>query len=170
MSWKLLGIVAFLASVFNPPAIQLGPGHIELLGATGWVKYVGNPVLAPPCPRWPTCEAAKEAAWDSWDTEGPSVVKVGNIYHMFYEGDRRETAGGTVTFNLGDAIGHATSTDGIHWTKDPRNPVLRGLPGTPEDEVLSPMVLYHDAKFWMFYNTPPSGRAAVYLATSDDGI
>ncbi len=40
----------------------------------------------------------------------------GTTFHRFYRGD----VGG------GSGIGYATSTDGIHFKKDPRNPVLKG--------------------------------------------
>ena len=50
-----------------------------------------------------------------------SVLHVGSVFHMYYEawGIRRNA--GTDYDSL--QIGHATSPDGMHWTKDPANPV-----------------------------------------------
>lgn len=129
-----------------------------------WVKYEGNPVLVPVCSGWPKCDPDKEAEWDSWDTEGVCVVKVGSTYHMFYEGDQRQRdENGEITVNIADQIGHATSIDGIHWEKSPENPILQV--NSKEDTILSPAVIYHDGRFWMYYNV---GFNSIRLAISKD--
>lgn len=63
-------------------------------------------------------------SFDTKDVETPAVAKVGGIYHMWYSG-RKSTGSASVTDDAFQ-IGHATSTDGINWTKDPQNPV-RGV-------------------------------------------
>ena len=55
-----------------------------------------NPVLKPDA-----------KAWDRYGLGWPSVVQDGSEYRMYYGAQTRE----------GYAIGLATSTDGIHWTK-----------------------------------------------------
>jgi len=66
-----------------------------------WNKYAGNPVLAGSPPG-------------SWDivVYAPSVILDGGVVHMAYSGCN----------NVGTAceIGYATSTDGIHWTRQGR--------------------------------------------------
>jgi len=60
------------------------------------------------------------------------------------------------------AIGLATSTDGLRWSKDPRNPVLGpGPPGSWEDYwVAVPSVCGYRAGQWMVY----AGVSAADLA------
>lgn len=74
------------------------------LGQTQWMKYSGNPLLRP----------GSSMEWDKGIGYFGSVVYYNNEYHMWY-------AGYTVFSN---SFGHATSQDGIDWTKDPNNPVF----------------------------------------------
>ncbi len=73
-----------------------------------WVKYSGNPIISP--------AAGDPLPWDGYSVDTPDVLYEGGIYHMYYRGWRKEA--GT------SFIGHATSTDGLVWTRDPENPVL----------------------------------------------
>jgi N-acetylglucosaminyldiphosphoundecaprenol N-acetyl-beta-D-mannosaminyltransferase len=117
------------------------------------------------------------AAWDSLRIETPSVVKVQGTYHLYYSGtDERGAKEGVF------AIGHATSPDGVRWTKDPANPIVTrqthdrfqwGYTGVGE-----PGVVY-DARtqtFYLYYVSlafsradPTIGRVGILLATSADG-
>lgn len=63
-------------------------------------------------------EPGTSGSWDDEKTETPSVIKVGNIYHMYYSGFKTGNPSGAYQ------IGHATSADGISWTKDPSNPII----------------------------------------------
>jgi predicted GH43/DUF377 family glycosyl hydrolase len=74
-----------------------------------WIKYSGNPVLRPD-------EETRPKSWDSYSVDTADVHFYEGVYHMFYRGWRRKA--GT------SWIGHATSHDGIHWERDPANPVL----------------------------------------------
>lgn len=56
-------------------------------------------------------------AWDSYDIWAPSIVKVGETYHIFYAGVQYASN------QVIQKIGHATSTNLVDWTKDP-NPVF----------------------------------------------
>jgi predicted GH43/DUF377 family glycosyl hydrolase len=79
-------------------------GYAESLDGINWAKSTSNPILSP------------EIGWESFQVGEPSVIKVDSTYHMWYFGG---TGIGT------DAkIGHATSIDGMIWTRDPQNPVL----------------------------------------------
>jgi predicted GH43/DUF377 family glycosyl hydrolase len=69
-----------------------------------WTKYAGNPVLT----------RGSAGNWDSQLVFYPEVVRDGSPYGMYYSG-----------YNLSAyAIGYATSTDGMVWTKYSGNPVL----------------------------------------------
>jgi uncharacterized repeat protein (TIGR01451 family) len=88
--------------VNNAGTIRIG--YATSPDGINWQKYGGNAVLG-------------EGAADSWDDEdvsSPTVIKVGNTYHMWYGGYDGSTY----------RIGHAISSNGIKWDKDPSNPVL----------------------------------------------
>jgi hypothetical protein len=49
-------------------------------------------------------------------------------------------------------IGQATSRDGVHWTKDPANPVLpKGTGDDWDRDGWDPFVLYEKGVFKMWY-------------------
>jgi len=58
-------------------------------------------------------------AWDHRATETPAVVYFNGMYHMFYTG---YPVAYTDAYSY--RIGHATSADGINWTRDPNNPIV----------------------------------------------
>ena len=61
----------------------------------------------------PVLEKGAPGSWESMGIGFPAVVFDDTIYHMWYGGISES----------GVAIGHATSPDGLTWTKDPNNPV-----------------------------------------------
>ena len=73
-----------------------------------WTEYPGNPVMVP-TEAWEGTRV--HPSWFSYNASG---------YSLYY------TAGTPGTPAM---IGHATSPDGVTWTKDPQNPVL--TPGAP---------------------------------------
>lgn len=73
-----------------------------------WTKHPGNPVISP--------DIGDPRPWDGYSVDTPDVYHDGTVYHMYYRGWRKRS--GT------SWIGHATSPDGIRWTRDPANPVL----------------------------------------------
>ena len=130
--------------------------------------------------RWniltkPTLEPAKDAkAWDSLRIETPSVIKVDDLYHMYYSGCNKPCSGGVYN------IGHATSRDGVSWVKDPRNPVITHQANPLEwgfYTAAEPGVVFHpgNKRFYLYYasarsNHPaPGAPFAILLATSTDG-
>jgi uncharacterized repeat protein (TIGR01451 family) len=86
----------------NAGVIQIG--YASSPDGINWVKFQGNPVLVVGSP----------GSWDDEDVSGPTVIKDGNTYHMWYGGYDGSTF----------RIGHASSSNGITWIKDPSNPVL----------------------------------------------
>ncbi|MHC4337939.1 MAG: glycoside hydrolase family protein [Planctomycetota bacterium] len=124
-------------------------------GQSGWKAYPGNPIISPGSP----------GQWDSWGVMSMSVVKVGDVFHLYYEGGMS---------GVGDLqIGHVTSTDGLRWVKDPCNPVLRpGEEGQWDDgAVWDPYVIYEDGLFKMWYGGERKGHKSFQCgyAVSEDG-
>jgi predicted outer membrane repeat protein len=93
---------------------------------------------------------ARGTDWESHRIQEPCVVNTGNTYHMWYRG---QGSGGAT------GIGHATSTDGINWTKDATNPVIEAGAGWP-------WVIELDGAYIMYARG--SGGEIGY-ATSSDG-
>jgi len=127
--------------------------------AGDWKEYSGNPILAP----------GNRSEWDQWAVMSMTAVKMRESFHLYYEG------GATGCGDL--RIGHATSRDGLHWTKDPANPVLdKGKPGEWDDEATwDPFVIFEDGIFKMWYGgqSVGGGKLAGYqcgYATSRDGV
>ncbi len=121
----------------------------------------------------PVVEHGPDGAWDSDGVVDPSVVRVGDELWMYYDGN---IAGSR-------AIGLATSTDGVEWTKydDPAteavgDPLLTaGSDGEwDENGVYDPQVVITDEGFVMsYFARSPGTSAPVYeagLAYSNDGL
>jgi predicted GH43/DUF377 family glycosyl hydrolase len=109
----------------------------QIASTEGFKPYEANPVLQP----------GEEGTWDAGALGSMSVLKVGDIFHMYYEawGVRSEKEWDAAEYET-LKIGHATSKDGIHWTKDPNNPVLpQGEKGEWDATgVWDPYVIYED--------------------------
>lgn len=72
-----------------------------------------------------------------------------------------------------DAIGYASSRDGIHWKKYEKNPILEKAPEHlwEQHKVVAPCVVKEDGWYYMFYvGHLHEERAQVGLARSKDGI
>ncbi len=100
----------------------------------------------------PALPLGADGEWDDEDVETPFITFANGNYHMYYCA-RGEPEGGEWSPEVTYRIGHATSSDGLIWTKDPNNPVLDlGGPGD-WDELVSaePSVVYKDGEFELFY-------------------
>jgi predicted GH43/DUF377 family glycosyl hydrolase len=118
-----------------------------------WTKYSGNPVIT-----------HGPGGYDARYTRGPSVIFDGGAYKMWYYG----TAQPNYTIPFGASIDLATSSDGVHWTKYPGNPVFYGFRyadnSTSSDY---PSVVKVNGTYLMAF----SGYSAdIGYATSTDGI
>jgi N-acetylneuraminic acid mutarotase/predicted GH43/DUF377 family glycosyl hydrolase len=135
-------------------------GYATSLDGISWTKYSNNPVL----------EVGPSGAWDDHFIHGCTVLLVDSIFHMWYTGH----IGQSIEINY--RIGHATSPDGINWTKDQNNPVLdRGQSGDwDEYGVLATGSVIHDGlNYRMWYEgkgNDPSGWIKIGHAISPDGI
>jgi hypothetical protein len=127
------------------PELQIGSGffnadwndpHVLKVGAEYWMyasSNLGFPPAGPPSSpvqiyrfispdavNWtlnPTTPvlSVTAATWDQGGNETPAIVSFGGKYHMFWTG-YPDAWPNLNAFNF--RIGHATSTDGIAWTKD----------------------------------------------------
>lgn len=94
-----------------------------------WTKYPGNPVLS-----------GSEGEWDEVGLIHVDVLKDGGLYKMWYC---------TVADS---AIGYATSTNGVDWTKYADNPVLTADTGQwDEGGVANPSVIKAGGVYTMWY-------------------
>lgn len=143
--------------------------HIRVYRATSpdamtWTLK-DSPVLSP----------GEPGQWDDHAIETPSVTRDGQgRYHLYYAGSSTQAALGVYS------IGHATSNDGITWTKDPANPIITtASPGTSDWGVYTvsePAVIYRPDldELWVYYvsaggSAEHQGQFALLLARSKDG-
>jgi len=108
-----------------------------------WTKEADNPILSPGA--------------DFHGVADATVIKVGDTYHMWY--GRNPGAGENST------ICHATSSDGVSWTKDSENNPVYEISGAnlwPED------VLWTGEEYRLYHYR--SDTRNIDLITSPDGV
>lgn len=157
---------------------------IFLLSGCGPARNTSHAHLQATIPRqedWIDCgpifAGGVEGEWDLylWGGFANGVVKRDGTYFLYYQGaDGYDDDEGTVTWR---AIGVATSTDGIHFTKHPHNPVLTWFPGNHFEEGAvsagafideqGDIAVYYGANTWVGGSeVNADGR----LALSSDGV
>ncbi|MGE5458342.1 MAG: hypothetical protein ACM3RX_08300, partial [Methanococcaceae archaeon] len=100
-----------------------------------WERYSGNPVLTP------------EKPWEMSGIVYPSVTYDGTKFVMIYENWNR------------NGFGMATSTDGINWKKDSKNPILE-LKNTNRQwagQINYPFYFKNGEEQRIYYTGPASG-------------
>jgi predicted GH43/DUF377 family glycosyl hydrolase len=118
----------------------------------------------------PVLTLGAQGSWDDESLTVSSVLYVNGVYHMWYSGQHNRRFW---------AIGYATSSDGIHWTKHPQNPVL--TPGQTNEwddwAVAGANVSYENGTFKMWYTgiyheqlDAFNWRNEFGYATSSDGV
>ncbi|MFC2089459.1 T9SS type A sorting domain-containing protein [Bacteroidota bacterium] len=132
-------------------------GYATSLDGIHWTKYDDNPVLL----------TGPGGSWDEGRIIFPTVLIRDMVFHMWYIG---QPAGSDY---LGDKIGHATSTDGIHWEKDPQNPIMdKGSAGSLDAGAILLVHAVHDDSlyhFWYGANNGVDDLWSISHATSQDG-
>jgi len=142
-----------------------------LLMVVGLAATAGS-ADAGPCavhPNSPVLRTGAKGEWDAGVLGAMTVLKVEDRFHLYYEawGVRGNSAMDYSTIQ----IGHATSSDGVHWTKDPANPVVPKGSGDDwdRDGTWDPFVLHEDGLFKMWYGGGMGGRCDWGYAVSTDG-
>jgi len=139
---------------------------------TDWTMYPGNPVLP----------SSGSFGWDSFGVFYPSVVHPGpSSYLMWYEGYRELFVGGgpdpipvssKESMIVGPiiirAIGLASSSDGLVWTRSGTDPVLSANPASWDSAgVGTPCLLPSGPSDRMWYTGWGSAATSIGLATFD---
>lgn len=133
---------------------------LENLGVeNAWEIYEGNPVIV-----------GDSGMWDGGALGSMSVLIVKDTMHLYYESWGVRGEGWTHSDYASLQIGHATSVDGISWTKDSQNPVIpKGKEGEfDEMGTWDPFVLYEDGIYKMWYGGGVKPNEIGY-ATSKNG-
>ena len=129
-------------------------GYAVSPDGVSWQRKSDGPVLSP------------ELEWEGSAAMCPDVLydQKNQIFRMWY------SAGGGYEPN---AIGYATSSDGIKWQKLPTNPVFAPDPGNDweKDRVTASQIIPYQDWFYMFYiGFRNINNAQIGAARSRDGI
>ncbi len=118
-------------------------------------------------PLQPVVPVGAPGAWDESGIWAPDIIEVDGVYYLYYTGS---------DVHNNQAIGLATSTDLLTWTKHAANPVVS--PGDWSDRAVGHDVAGRDAmvftdrgrdRYLMYYTaTMADGRACLALAQSVD--
>lgn len=177
------GMLRRFASWNDPCVLKVDGNYVmymtTALGAPGQPPVLPLRAVSQDGTRWtldpatPLLVAGKDpSAFDFQSIETPSVVRFKGRYEMYYTGVSKGLAGPM-------AIGHATSDDGVHWTKDPNNPVLRPS-GIPADfnglQVAEPGAVVRGDEVYLYFSSVslrgdgnPPARRVIALAKSSNG-
>lgn len=123
-----------------------------------WSMNPENPILKQTPGTWDA---------DHYFFDDPTVLKIGNTYHIWYSSAYSQSVNGKETF----WIAHATSLDGIQWTK--YGPVINPGPlgSWMEKGADGPTVIYDNGiyKMWFTGISNTKYHNGVGYATSLDG-
>ena len=123
-------------------------GYAVSSDGINWTKPVNQSVLYP-----------GQGTWDAVSLSSGPVIKVDNIYRMYYSG--RGLQGYT-------SIGLATSTDGISWVKSTAPVMTPSL--SWEGSIEAGDVIKINNTYYMYYTGIKPGSYRIGIATSTDGI
>lgn len=89
--------------------------------------------------------------WETGALFYPYVIQEKNTWVMFYASYWKKSGGDKGTNYT--AIGTATSSDGVRWTKNPANPVLTPIDGSPYESVYnsSQSVIWDGDHYKLYY-------------------
>lgn len=116
-----------------------------------WERAGAGPVLEP------------AGGWEKSSLMCPHVLHEQGRFRMWYSGGEKYEP---------DAIGYAESDDGIHWRREPTNPVLRPQGGWESDRATAACIVPHDGAYLAFYVGFAEGfeDSRIGLARSVDGV
>ncbi|MDZ4685975.1 MAG: glycosylase [Planctomycetaceae bacterium] len=137
ISWLAGGVCVIVATL----AVAEDRVPAEL---TQFEPVVGHPVFV----------AAGENHWDARIRERGWILRDGDQWRMWYTGYDGSRTGLKL-------LGHATSSDGLHWTRDVRNPLYR------EHWVEDVCIVKHNGTYYM---VAEGFLDQAQLLTSPDGL
>lgn len=139
-------------------------GYATSMDGINWVKYAGNLCTGTGATGNGCVFERSGAGFDSTYVYYPTVIKENNTFKMWYGGSNGSSL----------AIGYATSSDGINWTRaNSGNAVLTsGSAGSWDDAgVFYPEVIKEGSVYKMWYSGQQSGaNFRLGYAVSTDGI
>ncbi len=129
-------------------------GYARSVDGIVWKRMSDKPVVSP------------DAAWEKVAVMCPHVIwdEPSGQFRMWYSGGEQYEP---------DALGYATSPDGLTWTKHPANPVFKPDPASPWDQlkVTAAQVIKRGDWYLMFYiGFRDRDHAQIGVARSRDGI
>jgi predicted GH43/DUF377 family glycosyl hydrolase len=129
-------------------------GYATSSDGKSWKRMSPRPVLAP------------EQPWEKVAVMCPHVLydDTAKLYRMWYSGGEQYEP---------DAIGHATSSDGLKWTRHEKNPIFRLDPKSAweKDRVTACQVVRQgDWHVMVYIGFRDRDHAQIGLARSKDGI
>jgi predicted GH43/DUF377 family glycosyl hydrolase len=129
-------------------------GYATSLDGKSWRRISGRPVLS------------AEVPWEKVAVMCPHVLydEQARLYRMWYSGGEQYEP---------NAIGYATSPDGMKWMKDERNPIFQPDPQSDweKDRVTGCQVIRDGSWYLMFYiGFRDQQHAQIGVARSKDGI
>jgi len=129
-------------------------GYATSADGKTWKRMSVEPVLSP------------DAPWEKVAVMCPSVIwdEHAGLFRMWYSGGEQYEP---------DAIGYATSPDGLHWTKHAANPVFTAEASHiwEQRKVAGVQVLRHKDWHYMFYiGYRDIDHAQIGIARSRDGV
>ncbi|MBC7229240.1 MAG: DUF11 domain-containing protein [Actinobacteria bacterium] len=189
--WKR-GTYGPVSVLYNPSASNTGDDPFDHTFAmyydatTGGQEVIGLAYSAdgahwtryhlPPYEDAPVFDHGSPGDWDSdYATFGTVIPDIDGTWHLWYSGS------GPAGF-ANQGIGHATSPDGINWTRDPENPLFHRDDGVAWRNVrtYTPSVLYspdafrghgENARFKMWFsgrtNTPSTNYSVGYASSRE---
>src|SRR4051812_7517905 len=103
-------LLTVLCAFAGPESLRPGDHESEFPSElVNFVPFRGNPVFT-----------AAKGQWDARIRERGWILREDGLYRLWYTG-YDGTADGL------RMLGYATSIDGIHWTRHPRNPLLKDV-------------------------------------------
>ncbi len=129
-------------------------GYATSPDGRAWRRMSNAPVLSPDVPWEKVAVMCPHVIWD----------ENARLFRMWYSGGEQYEP---------DAIGYATSPDGLHWTKRQDNPIFRGDPLNvwEQNRATACQVVRHGSWYYMFYiGFRDIDHAQIGVARSRDGV
>ena len=158
------------SNINRPVVVRRGDGyHMWYTGqarAHSWIGYATSPDGVTWQRRSPRPVISPELPWEKVALMCPHVLWDDHqrLWRMWYSGGEQHEP---------DAIGYATSPDGLRWSKHPANPIFKSDPALTweKHKVTACQVLRQGDWHLMFYiGFRDTAHAQIGLARSRDGV
>jgi len=141
-------------TIFLALALAAAPAHAQPREVASPTRFPAELLEFTPYAQNPIFTAEGPGHWDVKIRERGWILRDGDVWHLWFTGYDGTREGVKL-------LGHATSSDGLTWKRDERNPIYS------EHWVEDVMVVKHDGTFYMF--AEGTGDRAQML-TSPDGV